>query len=124
MALKNLCEAFSKHRIQKPATGSELLCGLHGEKLRLFCLNDEEPICLVCQTSEKHENHKLRPVQEAALKYKDELKFALHPLKEKLEAFKKKKQESDEAAELIKSQFVDTEQQIRMEFEKLRQFLR
>ncbi|KAG9330830.1 hypothetical protein JZ751_021934, partial [Albula glossodonta] len=122
-ALKNLCESLSKHRIQKPATGSESLCGLHGERLKLFCLNEEVPICIVCQTSEKHENHKLRPVQEAALKYKEELQTALKPLQEKLKAFKKEKQKNDETAELIKSQAVDTERQIRVEFEKLHKFL-
>ncbi|KAI1888773.1 hypothetical protein AGOR_G00172170 [Albula goreensis] len=124
LALKNLCEAFSKHRIQKPATGSESLCGLHGEKLKLFCLNEEVPICIVCQTSEKHENHQLRPVQEAARKYKEELQTALKPLKEKLEAFNKEKQKNDEAAELIESQTQQIERQIRVEFEKLHQFLR
>ncbi|KAG9330832.1 hypothetical protein JZ751_021936, partial [Albula glossodonta] len=118
-ALKNLCEAFSKHRIQKPATGLESLCGLHGERLKLFCLNEEVPICIVCQTSEEHENHKLGPIQEAALKYKEELQTALKPLQEKLEAFKKKKQKCNNSAVLLKSQAVDTERQIRVEFEKL-----
>ncbi|KAG7488444.1 hypothetical protein MATL_G00032910 [Megalops atlanticus] len=124
LALKNLCEAFSKQRIQRAAAGSEALCTLHGEKLKLFCLEDEEPICLVCQTSEKHENHKLRPVQEAALKYKEKLQTALRPLQEKLENFIKEKQYSGKAAEIIKSQAQDTERQIKEEFEKLHQFLR
>ncbi|KAJ8371858.1 hypothetical protein AAFF_G00299530 [Aldrovandia affinis] len=122
--LKNLCESFSKHRIQRPAAESEALCRLHGDKLKLFCLNDEEPICLICQTSEKHENHKLRPIQEAALKYKEKLITALRPLQDKLEDFNKNKQKSDQTAELIKNQAQNTERQIRAEFEKLRQFLR
>ncbi|XP_036374480.1 tripartite motif-containing protein 35-like [Megalops cyprinoides] len=124
LALKNLCEAFSKQRIQRAAAESEALCTLHDEKLKLFCLEDEEPICLVCQTSEKHENHKLRPVQEAALKYKEKLQTALTPLQERLEAFIKEKQYSAKATEIIKSQAQDTERQIKEEFEKLHQFLR
>ncbi|XP_036374492.1 tripartite motif-containing protein 35-like [Megalops cyprinoides] len=124
LALKNLCEAFLQQIIPRAAAGSEALCTLHGEKLKLFCLEDEEPICVVCQTSEKHENHKLRPVQEAALKYKEKLQTALTPLQEKLEAFIKEKQKSDKASEKIKSQAQETQRKIKEEFEKLHQFLR
>ena len=70
LSLRNTCEAFLKERSQRAKAGSEVLCSLHSEKLKLFCLEDQIPVCLVCQTSEKHENHKLRPVQEAAGKYK------------------------------------------------------
>ncbi|KAG7488445.1 hypothetical protein MATL_G00032920 [Megalops atlanticus] len=123
LALKNLCEAFSKQRIQRAAAGSEALCTLHGKKLRLFCLEDEEPICLVCQTSEKHENHKLRPVQEAALKYKEELQIVLRPLQKKLQVLNEEKMQRDQAAVLIKSQAQETERQIKSEFEKFHHFL-
>ncbi|KAJ8248685.1 hypothetical protein COCON_G00233560 [Conger conger] len=85
---------------------------------------DEEPICLVCQTSEKHENHKLRPLKEAALKYKEEVEEALLHLQEKLEAFIKEKQKSDRDAKLIKSNANSTLVVIQEEFEKLHQFLR
>ncbi|KAG5849771.1 hypothetical protein ANANG_G00075240 [Anguilla anguilla] len=122
-ALKNLCETFLKHKIEKPAFASDSLCSLHGERLKLFCLNDEELLCLICQTSEKHDNHKLRPVQEAALKYKEELETVLMPLQDKLEAFTKEKQKSDREAEL-KSQAECTVIEIQKQFEKLHQFLR
>ncbi|XP_061094683.1 E3 ubiquitin-protein ligase TRIM35-like [Conger conger] len=121
--LKNLCESFLKHRINKTASTSESLCDLHGEKLKLFCLSDEEPICSICQTSERHESHKLRPIQEAALMYKEKVEKALKPLKEKLEAFTEEKQKSDQEAQLIKNQAESTVKQIEEEFEKLHQFL-
>ncbi|KAJ8377077.1 hypothetical protein SKAU_G00076570 [Synaphobranchus kaupii] len=122
-ALKNLCETFSKNTVTKPASTPESLCSVHGERLKLFCLKDQQLICLICQTSEKHENHKLRPVQEAALKYKEEVEKALGPLQEKLKAFTKEKQESDREAELIKNQATCTKIQIQDEFEKLHKFL-
>ncbi|KAJ8353013.1 hypothetical protein AAFF_G00122010, partial [Aldrovandia affinis] len=71
LSLRNACEAFLKERSQRATAGSEELCNLHSEKLKLFCLVDQIPVCLVCQTSKKHENHKLRPVQEAAEEYKE-----------------------------------------------------
>ncbi|XP_041107350.1 zinc-binding protein A33-like [Polyodon spathula] len=119
-ALRNIAECFLKEHSQKPPG---MLCSVHDEKLKLFCVDDEEAVCLVCQTSEKHENHKLRPVQEAARNYKGELKTALEPLQDKLKTFNKVKEECDETAEHIKKQAQQTERQIKEEFEKLHQFL-
>ncbi|XP_035277457.1 tripartite motif-containing protein 35-like [Anguilla anguilla] len=124
LSLRNTCEVFLKERSQRAKVGSEVLCSLHSEKLKLFCLEDQIPICLVCQTSKKHENHKMRPVQEAAQEYKEKLRPALAPLQEKLKAFNAVKLICDQTAEHIKSQAQHTERQIKMEFEKLQQFLK
>ncbi|XP_066566291.1 E3 ubiquitin-protein ligase TRIM35 [Amia ocellicauda] len=124
LVLKNLCESFLKERSQRPPAGSAALCSLHREALKLFCLEDEEPVCWVCQTSINHENHKLCPLQEAAPKYKEELKTALEPLQKKLEAFNKVKETCSQTTEHIKTQAQQTERQIKEEFEKLHQFLR
>ncbi|KAJ8357785.1 hypothetical protein SKAU_G00205790 [Synaphobranchus kaupii] len=124
LSLRNTCKAFLKERSQRAKAGSEVLCSLHSEKLKLFCLEDQIPVCLVCQTSEKHENHKLRPVQEAAHTYKEKVRTALAPLQEKLKAFHEVKLICDQTAEHIKSQAQHTERQIKMQFEKLQQFLK
>uniref|UniRef100_A0A8B9GQ81 Uncharacterized protein n=1 Tax=Astyanax mexicanus TaxID=7994 RepID=A0A8B9GQ81_ASTMX len=52
LALKNICEAFLEGRSQSSSAGSEGLCTLHHEKLKLFCLDDQQPMCVVCQTSQ------------------------------------------------------------------------
>ncbi|KAJ8335178.1 hypothetical protein SKAU_G00408170 [Synaphobranchus kaupii] len=124
LSLRNTCEAFLKERCQRAEAGSEVLCSLHSEKFKLFCLEDQTLLCLVCQTSKKHENHKVRPVQEAAEEYKEKLRTALAPLQEKLKAFNAVKLICDQTAEHIKSQAQRTERQIKMEFEKLQQFLK
>ncbi|XP_058863419.1 E3 ubiquitin-protein ligase TRIM35-like [Acipenser ruthenus] len=122
--LRNIVESFLKEHSHKPAAPPGILCSLHDEKLKLFCVDDEEPVCLICQTSEKHENHKLRPVQEIAQDYKGKLKTALRPLQDKLEHVNKVNEECDKTAEHIKKQAQQTERQIKEEFEKLHQFLR
>lgn len=71
-ALKNLCEAFQLGRGQGSASGSNTLCWRHGEKLKLFCLVDQEPICVVCQASKMHKGHDCSPTEEAALDCKVE----------------------------------------------------
>uniref|UniRef100_A0A3P8RKY3 Uncharacterized protein n=1 Tax=Astatotilapia calliptera TaxID=8154 RepID=A0A3P8RKY3_ASTCA len=91
-ALKNLCESFLQERDQR---ASEALCSLHSEKLKLFCLDHQQPVCLVCRDSEKHTNHRFRPIDEVF----------------------------DQTAEHIKVQARHTERQIKEQFKKLHQFL-
>ncbi|KAG5847922.1 hypothetical protein ANANG_G00131370, partial [Anguilla anguilla] len=124
LSLRNTCEAFLKEISQRAKAGSEVLCSLHSEKLKLFCLVDQIPVCVICQTSKNHENHKMRPVKEAAEECKEKLRTALAPLQEKLKAFNAVKLVCDQTAEHIKSQAQHTERQIKMEFEKLQQFLK
>ncbi|XP_030642197.1 tripartite motif-containing protein 35-like isoform X3 [Chanos chanos] len=124
LALKNLCETFLQERSQRTSAESEELCSQHREKLKLFCVDDKQLVCVVCRDSNKHTNHKFKPVDEAALDRREELKTALKPLQEKLKIFEKVKQTCDQTAEHIKSQAKHTERQIKEEFEKLHQFLR
>ncbi|XP_071380845.1 E3 ubiquitin-protein ligase TRIM39-like [Centroberyx affinis] len=123
LALKNLCEAFLLERDQRASAGSELLCSLHSEKLKLFCLDHQQPVCVVCLHSETHTDHRIRPIDEAARDHKEELQKSLKPLQEKLKVFNKVKGNCDQTAEHIKVQARRTERQIKEEFKKLHQFL-
>ncbi|XP_038552818.1 nuclear factor 7, brain-like [Micropterus salmoides] len=118
--LKNLCEAFLLERDQR---ASEALCSLHSEKLKLFCLDHQQPVCLICRDSEKHSNHRFRPIDEAARQHKKELQETLEPLKEKLKVCEQVKVKFDQTAEHIKVQARHTERQIKEQFKKLHQFL-
>ncbi|XP_066539216.1 E3 ubiquitin-protein ligase TRIM35-like [Hoplias malabaricus] len=124
LALKNLCESYLQERSQRAAAGSETLCSLHSEKLKLFCLDDLKLVCVGCQTSRKHTDHKLCPVDEALTDGKEKLKSTLKSLQKKLELFKECKLNWDQTAEHIKTQARLTERQIKEEFEELHQFLR
>ncbi|XP_065099750.1 E3 ubiquitin-protein ligase TRIM39-like [Paramisgurnus dabryanus] len=119
LALKNLCETFLKERSQR----SSSVCHLHDEKLKLFCHDDQQPVCLVCRDSRTHNNHKFCPVDEAVIDNKEKLKTELKSLQEKLRIFEKNKQNLDKTAEHIKIQAERTEKQIHEEFEKLHQLL-
>ncbi|KAM4741213.1 uncharacterized protein FYW61_002751 [Anableps anableps] len=123
LMLKNLCFAFFLGRGQRSPTGSQDLCSLHSEKLKLFCLDHEEPVCLICRDSEAHNGHSFRPIRETVQDHRDELQNHLEPLKEKLNRFQQVQQSFDETAELIKVQAERTETQIKDQFKKLHQFL-
>uniref|UniRef100_A0AAR2K1I1 Uncharacterized protein n=1 Tax=Pygocentrus nattereri TaxID=42514 RepID=A0AAR2K1I1_PYGNA len=120
LVLKNLCEAFLESRSQRSSAGSEGLCVLHNEKLKLFCLDDQQPVCLVCQTSKEHRNHKFCPVDEVVTEFKS----ALESLQKNLRILEEAKRDYDQTAAHIKTQAQHTERQIKEEFEKLHQFLR
>ncbi|XP_058240983.1 E3 ubiquitin-protein ligase TRIM35-like [Hemibagrus wyckioides] len=124
LALKNLCETFLQEGNQSSSSGSETVCSLHSEKLKLFCLDDQQPVCVVCRDSRKHTNHKFCPIEEAVTDCKEEIKTALKPLQEKLKIFKDCKLNWSQTAEHIKIQAQHTERQIKEQFEKLHQFLR
>ncbi|XP_039464272.1 nuclear factor 7, brain-like [Oreochromis aureus] len=119
-ALKNLCESFLQERYQR---ASEALCSLHSEKLKLFCLDHQQPACVVCRDSEKHNNHRFRPIDEAAQQHKKELQETLEPLKKKLKVCEEVQVKFDQTAEHIKVQARHTERQIKEQFKKLHRFL-
>ncbi|XP_073325309.1 nuclear factor 7, ovary-like isoform X2 [Pagrus major] len=121
LALKNLCESFVLQRDQRAS--AEDLCSLHGEELKLFCLDHQQPVCVVCRDSKTHYNHRFRPVDEAAQDLKKELQKSLKPLKEKLKVFEQVKGNCDQTAKHIKVQARHTEKQIKEQFKKLHQFL-
>ncbi|XP_054472194.1 zinc-binding protein A33-like [Anoplopoma fimbria] len=120
LVLKNLCQSFLLERDQR---ASETLCSLHSEKLKLFCLDHQQPVCLVCRDSEKHTNHRFRPIDEAAQQHKKKLQETLELLKEKLKVFKEVKVNFDQTAEHMKVQARRTKRQIQDQFKKLHQFL-
>ncbi|KAM6947419.1 zinc-binding protein A33-like [Lycodopsis pacificus] len=120
LVLKNLCESFLLERDQR---ASEPLCSLHSEKLKLFCLDHQQPVCLVCRESKTHNNHRFKPINEAAEDLKEEIQKSLKPLKEKLKLFEQVKVKSDQTAEHVKVQARRTERQIKEQFKKLHQFL-
>ncbi|XP_074535613.1 nuclear factor 7, brain-like [Halichoeres trimaculatus] len=119
-ALKNLCESFLQERGQRP---SEDLCSLHSEKLKLFCLDHQEPVCVICRDSEKHSEHRFRPIDEAAGNHKMNLQETLQPLKRKLKVCEGAKVKFDQTAQHIQVQARHTERQIKEQFKKLHQFL-
>uniref|UniRef100_A0A3Q3IEN6 B30.2/SPRY domain-containing protein n=1 Tax=Monopterus albus TaxID=43700 RepID=A0A3Q3IEN6_MONAL len=106
-----------------PRTRGDPSTVLHSEKLRLFCLDHQQPVCVVCRDSEKHTDHRFRPIDEAARRHKEELEETLKPLNQKLKVFERVKVKFDQAAEHIKVQARHTETQIKEQFQKLHRFL-
>ncbi|KAF1449614.1 E3 ubiquitin-protein ligase TRIM39, partial [Spheniscus demersus] len=85
-----------------PGTETETgtpLCAQHDERLKLFCEEDEEAICVVCRESLHHRSHTVYPIEEAAQVYKVKLQKSLEHLSKEVEDMKKR-----ESAERMKTQ--------------------
>uniref|UniRef100_A0A8C1VHF9 Uncharacterized protein n=1 Tax=Cyprinus carpio TaxID=7962 RepID=A0A8C1VHF9_CYPCA len=108
LALQNLCDMFLKERKERPSSGSEEICSLHGEKHKLFCLENKQPACAECFTSQKHVNHTVRPVSEAVPSYK-------------VNRFISVDKKIQKTFLMVRKQ---SRHQIKQQFEKLHQFLR
>uniref|UniRef100_A0A670KBA7 B box-type domain-containing protein n=1 Tax=Podarcis muralis TaxID=64176 RepID=A0A670KBA7_PODMU len=70
--LANVVEIAKNLGLQrgKEEGGKGRICEKHQEPLKLFCKVHEAPICLVCDRSKEHENHKVIPLEEASEEYK------------------------------------------------------
>ncbi|XP_056132209.1 E3 ubiquitin-protein ligase TRIM35-like [Lampris incognitus] len=129
LTLKNLCDSYVQDGGRLEAAVGELycdpgeICPLHGEKLKLFCLLDKEPICVVCHTSRKHKQHDCCPVGEAIIDMKEQMESTLSALQEKREAFNKMKDNYVDTMAYIQVQAQIVERRTREEFEKLHSFL-
>ncbi|CAI5768238.1 finger RFP-like [Podarcis lilfordi] len=66
--LANFVEITKKLSLQEGKWG---VCEKHQEPLKLFCKEDQTPICVVCDRSREHENHKVIPLEEASREFKD-----------------------------------------------------
>ncbi|XP_044838891.1 zinc finger protein RFP-like isoform X1 [Mauremys mutica] len=103
--------------------GKERVCETHQEGLKLFCEEDQTPICLICRESRAHRAHTVAPIEEAIQDYKEQIQMQLQTLKEerrKLLGFKvtgeRRSQEYLEQTKIQRCKIVS-------EFEQLRHLL-
>ncbi|KAK7938409.1 hypothetical protein WMY93_001735 [Mugilogobius chulae] len=120
LVLKNLVQTFAEQRDQAAA---EPLCSLHSEKLRLYCLDHQQPVCVVCRDSRTHKDHGFSPIEEVTSDLREQLQTSIKPLQYKLKVLTERKELFKDSAAHITAQTQQTEKQIRDQFEKLHQFL-
>uniref|UniRef100_A0A8C3HBV9 Zinc finger protein RFP n=1 Tax=Chrysemys picta bellii TaxID=8478 RepID=A0A8C3HBV9_CHRPI len=69
--LANIIEITKQLSFQAAkGAGADGVCEIHQEALKLFCEEDETPICVVCDRSRAHRIHTVVPIEEAAQEYK------------------------------------------------------
>ncbi|XP_037770869.1 E3 ubiquitin-protein ligase TRIM39-like [Chelonia mydas] len=102
----------------------DYLCERHEEPLKLFCEDDGETICWVCEKSRDHKSHTVVPIEEAAQEYKVKLQGALGPLRKELqEALALRSKEKKKTTEW-QGKVKNKREMISGEFNKLHTLLR
>ncbi|XP_029441919.1 E3 ubiquitin-protein ligase TRIM39-like [Rhinatrema bivittatum] len=132
--VKKLCQSSVRQK-------EENLCEEHEEKLKLFCEEDQRPICVICRESPGHRSHTVTPIQEAVQEYKvcvsifiitvcpgvtdltKQFQIHLEPLRKKLEDLLKLKSSEEKKAEELRSQTEIQRQRVESDFEEMQRFL-
>uniref|UniRef100_A0A8B9JU35 B30.2/SPRY domain-containing protein n=1 Tax=Astyanax mexicanus TaxID=7994 RepID=A0A8B9JU35_ASTMX len=116
-------ESPVQQQIDEGSRSQGVWCSLHSENFNLFCVDDEKLVCAQC-VAQDHENHSLCSIRKAAGSRRGTLQTHLQTLRRKLQIFENVKDISNRLAAHITSPFLQTEERIKQEFEKLHQFLR
>ncbi|XP_077779211.1 tripartite motif-containing protein 10-like [Podarcis muralis] len=118
-----LANIVEKIKLLPPNKEEKDLCKKHQEKLHLFCKEDEELVCFVCERSPEHKSHTVVLKEEAAQEYKTLICDRLEHLKREREKILAYEAEvGEESNSLLK--LTETERQNTLErFKQLHQFL-
>nr|XP_023961333.1 zinc finger protein RFP-like isoform X4 [Chrysemys picta bellii] len=101
----------------------ERMCEKHQEALKLFCEEDQTPICVVCDKSKAHRSHKVVPIEEAAQEYKEQLQTRLQALKKEREKLLGWKLTGEKRSSQYLGKTEAEREEIVAQFKQLHQFL-
>ncbi|XP_025843143.1 E3 ubiquitin-protein ligase TRIM58 [Vulpes vulpes] len=98
-------------------------CARHGEDLSLFCEEDQEVLCWVCDTTPEHRSHRTAPLQDAARRYQTKLQMALELIRKEMEETLTQEANMGKKTVVWKEKVEIQRQRFRLEFEKYHGFL-
>ncbi|XP_008411064.1 nuclear factor 7, ovary-like [Poecilia reticulata] len=77
IVLKSLAEKAKAKpdKGKQPTAELAAVCPEHEEKLKLFCITDQQLVCIICRDDEEHEGHQFKPVKEAAASLRKQLEM-------------------------------------------------
>ncbi|XP_061469463.1 uncharacterized protein LOC133378865 [Rhineura floridana] len=108
---------------EKRVEGKGRICEKHQEPLKLFCKDHRTPICVVCDKSKEHENHKVIPLEEASQEYKNWISSCLDNLRKEREKILTFKADTEKESQNLLEQTDAERERMMAAFRRLRQFL-
>ncbi|XP_075770160.1 zinc finger protein RFP-like isoform X2 [Pelodiscus sinensis] len=84
-ALVNLIVKRLKGENEQAKPGGERVCEKHQEPLKLYCEEDQTPICIVCDRARDHRAHSVVPIDEAAQEYKRHVEIEKEKVEDRFE---------------------------------------
>ncbi|XP_006876131.1 PREDICTED: E3 ubiquitin-protein ligase TRIM17 [Chrysochloris asiatica] len=108
---------------QHPSFQKRDLCKTHQELLKLFCQEDQSPICVICRESREHRLHTVFPIDEATQDYKVKLEENIKYLREEMMKTEDSLAREDRIMKEWQASVKSRRDRIAMEFEKMCIFL-
>uniref|UniRef100_A0A3Q2QWW2 Uncharacterized protein n=1 Tax=Fundulus heteroclitus TaxID=8078 RepID=A0A3Q2QWW2_FUNHE len=99
-------------------------CPEHDEKLKLFCLTDQQLTCIICRDCERHEGHKFKPVKEAAASLRKETETLLEKDSTYISTIELSAKSQNEEIRKSKEKSKQLRSQISSQFQEMHQFLK
>ncbi|XP_062829689.1 zinc finger protein RFP-like isoform X2 [Anolis carolinensis] len=123
--LANLVEKVKLLSLQRPkqAKGKERVCEKHQEPLNLFCTHEETFICVVCDRSKEHIDHRRLPLGTAAQEYKVLMGLRQDDLVKEKEKILVYEEETEKEAQYLLKQTKAKIEKTLEEITEMRQFL-
>ncbi|XP_053154334.1 zinc finger protein RFP-like isoform X3 [Hemicordylus capensis] len=121
--LANVVELVKKLKEENREEGKRGVCKRHQEPLKLFCKDDEVPICVVCDRSKQHREHAVVPVEEAAQEYQEKIQAQLQTLKKKRDKAVDQKMAEEQKSQKYLTELAVEKQKINFAFENMQKFL-
>ncbi|XP_044837301.1 zinc finger protein RFP-like [Mauremys mutica] len=122
--LANVVEIAKRLSLQAAkGAGRDRVCERHQEALKLFCEEDQTPICVICREPRAHRTHTVVPIEEAAQEYKERIQAHLKTLREEREKLLGLKATGEGNCQEYLKQTQTERQKIVSEFQQLQQFL-
>ncbi|XP_078496875.1 E3 ubiquitin-protein ligase TRIM39-like [Lissotriton helveticus] len=122
--LGNMVEMVKQFHLSPVKPQGENMCEKHGEKLRLFCAEDQRMICWVCRESKEHKTHSAKPIEEAAEEHKVKLQEWQRLLKKEDKYFQESKIKEEEQYQTMRNKLRTEKKILESEIEKLRKLLK
>ncbi|XP_054985308.1 E3 ubiquitin-protein ligase TRIM17 [Sorex araneus] len=104
---------------QHPAHQRSELCPVHQELLKLYCQDDQGPICVVCRESREHRAHMVLPIEEVVQEYKQRLKEDREQLRAEMAKTRELQAEKEQSLAAWQEQVEERRERITAEFQKV-----
>ncbi|KAF7655163.1 hypothetical protein LDENG_00059830 [Lucifuga dentata] len=113
-----------KEQRHEKEEGSEWFCTEHEEKLKLFCVTDQQLTCVICRDEERHDGHKFKPIKEAAASLRQEVEEFMQQVSGDIHEIESKANTQMEEIAKTQQRSLHLMTQISNQFGEMHQFLR
>nr|XP_020665726.1 zinc finger protein RFP-like isoform X2 [Pogona vitticeps]XP_020665727.1 zinc finger protein RFP-like isoform X2 [Pogona vitticeps]XP_020665728.1 zinc finger protein RFP-like isoform X2 [Pogona vitticeps] len=122
--LGNVVEVAKRLRLEAATSlAGQRLCEKHQEPLKLFCEEDETPVCVICRESRAHKAHPMLPIEEAAQDYKKQVASHVKALKKRREKLKESIEDLECRSQADQDDVQTEKQKLEAEFNQIHEFL-